>query len=417
MFKRRRSRPTPASPLDSLLDTLFNFAGILVIVIILIQLNAGEAIRKLLPADFAHLKQNQVELAAARQALDEIQENADDLAVQIQPAQEAADAKAEQLEVAERQIRAARQQAAHVANAIPDIDGPQGELEQAEQALSGRKLEAAAIDKQKDAIRQLIQQENLKLLRLIAALQLEDVLVDPRQMAAQVDHANQLFQLDAQLGTAQKNLDQAQAKLRETRLKISQKNRLRVPIPRDPPAGATKLVFLCQNGRIVDGTNVDELRAQFKKEYAAFLNDNKERIDLQYRLDPNALDRDRFVMGKVQAHFQANPISNLYLQLDFRKLAWVNYTVKRFGNGENEEQVRAPDSSFRRHLQALPNRARVYIQFLVRDDSFPVYLEARAIADELGFKCGWEPHASTGGIGFSLNDRLAPGTSIAEDID
>ncbi len=416
MLKHRRSRPVLASPLDSLLDTLFNFAGILIIVIILVQLNAGEAIKKLLPEDFAKLKQQEADLAAAQQGLNGIQQKADALAGEIPSVQQAADDKEAEAEAARQREQDARQEAAQVANDIPKLDAAQDELGEANQALAEKQRVAAAMEQKRNAARRIVQEENLKLLKLIAALQLEDVLDDPKQMVAKIDRAKQLFQLDAKLGTAQKNLNAAQAKLHETRLKVSQKNKLRVPIPRDPPPGAVKLTFLCQNSRIVDGKNVDELRARFNREYNTFLEENKERLDLQFRLDPT-FDRDRFVLGKVQAHFQAHPISNRCLQLEFNKLAWVNYVVKQFGDGEDEKGVRAPDSAFRKYLQQLPNKDRIFIQFLVRDNSFGVYLEARAIADGLGFKCGWEPHASTGGIGFSLNNRLAPGTSIAEDID
>ena len=169
MLKHRRSRPALASPLDSLLDTLFNFAGILIIVIILVQLNAGEAIKKLLPEDFAKLKQQEADLAAAQQGLNGIQQKADALAGEIPPVQQAADDKEAEAGAARQREQDARQEAVQVANDIPKLDAAEDELNEANQALAEKQRVAAAMEQKRNVARRIVQEENLKLLKLIAA--------------------------------------------------------------------------------------------------------------------------------------------------------------------------------------------------------------------------------------------------------
>lgn len=88
---------------------------------------------------------------------------------------------------------------------------------------------------------------------------------------------------------------------------------------------------------------------------------------------------------------QGQEVGNEYYKVDPRYLL-----VGRMGleardgvRGEGGEQIGSPKSRYQTVLARL-DPERQYIAFLVRDDSFNVFREARKLADKAGYDTGWE---------------------------
>jgi hypothetical protein len=67
----------------------------------------------------------------------------------------------------------------------------------------------------------------------------------------------------------------------------------------------------------------------------------------------------------------------------FADVAWLDRS-----QGESRAELRHADSAFARRLRSLEPRGR-FLRFYVWSDSFEVYLEARYVAEAMGFDVSW----------------------------
>jgi|GEM_PF-6235576 len=71
-----------------------------------------------------------------------------------------------------------------------------------------------------------------------------------------------------------------------------------------------------------------------------------------------------------------------------------NEVSLREGGGEGPEDVKNPASTFQRAMRKIASEPKSYAWFYVKGDSFDMYLDARAYADEAKAAAGWEPYGA-----------------------
>lgn len=81
----------------------------------------------------------------------------------------------------------------------------------------------------------------------------------------------------------------------------------------------------------------------------------------------------------------------------------LRYRMKE-NSGDTLKALRRPDSEFQRIL-ARADTSRQFVAFLVRDDGFAAFREARKEAARRGFQTGWEPIRSADGVVFGQGGR------------
>ena len=313
--------------LDSLLDTLTNVVGVLVMVLMLVSLNVQKAVERIREIDPSQLGISEAELAKLR-------------------AQAA-------------QVTAKRSSLEEKADAAA--------LAQAKQEL------VAALDR-------------MNVLRLSpatapppATFKIEDIRKDAEQKGKQA------ADLARQLTDAEKELARLKALLAETpELGPAPEAKLvSLPNPREAPAGAKQNLFICRGGKVM-AFDPNDLRSRAKKRAEAMLK------PLRLRAGPNgSIDCEKFITQFNNAGSISDAAAKMRLGVENFNL-YIYYEYK--SSGETARQLAAQNSDFRRAIRQL-DPAKNYATFLVWNDSFETYVEARRICDEMGLLAGWTPLA------------------------
>ncbi|MDH3582826.1 MAG: hypothetical protein OER86_01270, partial [Phycisphaerae bacterium] len=152
-----------------------------------------------------------------------------------------------------------------------------------------------------------------------------------------------------------------------------------LPDPRSATKGAKPMYFLCRGGRImpldqdrlllVGETNLRRAGAKL---------DNKTEIDC----------------NKLINYFKSKSLGNEYFNLRlriFNHQLHLEFARKRPDIGETTEQIQAKTSQFQRAIRRTNPKSN-YVRYLVWNDSFDTYLEARGISDSQGLAAGWQMH-------------------------
>lgn len=159
---------------------------------------------------------------------------------------------------------------------------------------------------------------------------------------------------------------------------------LGTPVVHDPPYGAKRVLYECQNQHVV-------------------------------RLDEDAIDR--VLDGEFQLGFPGRKPAlgeaNKYLEDNDVGTEHHRIRVVRRGKeirqregpqGDSIVEVMKKDSAFRKSLEGL-NPERRFVFFVVHSDSFDVFQIARRIARKRGLEVGWEPHETGAPIKFGQRGR------------
>jgi hypothetical protein len=322
MASARSRRRGDAQNLDSLLDTMANVTGILVVLLAVTQLSVGDAMKRL------------------------------------------------------RETAAARPELTHEA-----IELMQAEAKRIDVALAPLEPQSDALldahRSRRDTLALLRSENGERRKRIAAAAD-----ADPTRYHARIAEARRhARELENDLASARAQIGALDAELAESGLQ-AQPHEARLPDPRPPPAGATRIVYFARYGRIFR-VRTDEL-------FSSLSRGMLEATDGRWSYGsppPLALDRRRVV-----DYFEQNDLGS-------RALRWhvVNSGTSRFqgqlewrsqSHGETLAELARSDSVYRRDLSLLDPH-RTYFQFYVWDDSFEVYLRAREQANELGFASGW----------------------------
>lgn len=335
MARRRSTTSATGGNLDSMLDTLTNVVGILVIVLVAVQLSSQEAasriaeqLEKIDPQEVAQLE------AAAAQAKQEVGAAAEALRDQRQAV---TNPRAE-LSKLEATLQIEQDLAREAAAKATELEKKQA----AELAAAKKSAELAAAEKAKRAAERNAVEERLAKLRK----ELENLPLLNAPPAKEV----------------------------------------RLPDPRPAPAGVKEFHVLCREGRIwlVDIPALQE-KAQKRADF----------VVRSKKLDP---DGDTWLQdGKTFLdEFNETPVreGGFELKLEILNDRWTRLALTRTkGGGESGTDAIKASGDYARTLRRLKPDTHV-LRFFVWPDSFEEYLKIRELAGERGYAAGWEPMTS-----------------------
>ena len=342
MARKRKIRSIGAN-LDSLLDTMTNVVGILVILLVVTQLGVKDAVDRI----STEVEVTPEQLLAAQTAVDEAQRQREQLRLRLQELNSGEDL-TEKLEVLAGQVNWAR----------TDI----GELvaQQQQQQATAREL-AAEVDK---ATRDFLQQETA---------------------------------LKQQIRTAQDQIARLRAMLDTTsERELLPAKVVHLPNPRSAPEGATPLLFVCRVGKVYYWDR-DGLQQAAQKQVEFLVQSRR------LNRDP-AKGIDAEIMLKLFNRSRMNDDSFMLKMIADGDRPMLVFEPKA-NAGATIEELRIPRGRFNRGLSMI-DPTKHYVRLMVWPDSFEVYLATRRSAAHFNLPAGWELMSAPGDFTIPLGGPL-----------
>lgn len=336
---RRRKRQNGAS-LDSLLDTMTNVVGILVILLTVTQLGVRDAVERIADSDRidpARIETSKEEYLALQAERLRLTEKANEL-------RKAADADADE----------------ELRRLAFLIEGLQHDVENLQEAAEEERL---AKEKEFEQLRK----------QALAELDRQRKELEPLERT-HAEQATELERLKALLATID---DQAPVAAKVITL----------PNPRPAPEGMEKVVFLCREGRVWP-IDTRMLQSASVRQVAGIIQRRGLGKNEKQGVDPDVLLAEFNKAKPSDQNFEAE----LFASGRVPKLRL--HRVE--GSGETPQELKRSNSGYRRQL-AYINPRGVYVRFIVWPDGFDAYLAARGITDKdpRGVLAGWELRTST----------------------
>lgn len=313
--------------LDSLLDTLTNVVGVLVMVLMLVSLNVQKAVERIRELDPSILGVSAADLAKLQAQAELVSKKREELESQ---------ANEETLKQAKQELIATIDKLNVLRLTPPPVEPPEKvDIEQVRKDAAAKTKQAA------DLAKQLTDTE--KELARLKALLAETPELGPAPEAKFVS----------------------------------------LPNPREAPKGAKQVLFICRGGKVM-AFDPNDLRDRAKKRAEAMLK------PLRLRAGPGGtIDCEKLVTQFNGVGAISDSTAKMRLGVENFNL-YIYYEYK--SSGETARQLAGQNSDFRRALRQL-NPQKYYATFLVWNDSFETYVEARRICDEMGILAGWTPLA------------------------
>lgn len=356
----RRVTEEDEGSMDSLLDTMMNVVGILIIVLVVTQLGVGDAVKRI--GETIAVDPKMLEEAKKKLAVLELQRDRLQAAAQTIEPVEAEDYDQRLAEVREQISQCQKQ-----------LDQLLVLQESEEQQLASAKKRAATVNKQ-------IEEDKT---------------------------AREKLQKD--ITTSQDSEARLKAMLADT----SPRGQLppvqvTLPNPRPAPEGATQFSFICSKNHLYP-LNLNQFRADGQQAGLRVIQTERLPLYLPVTKDQKILyvkDKERFIR-----EFNKRPLRDQYF--DVEMVDGGTYPRLVFhpieGRGEDEKSVTGVRSRFRQ-LLARVDRTKYFIRFYVCSDSFDIYVTGRRLISELGLQAGWEPQNADWTYSTSLGGsiRLGP---------
>lgn len=348
MAKRRQSNDGGMN-LDSLLDTMTNVVGILIIVLIVTQLNVAAAVKRIF-SEFPPVSEEQLA----------------ELRVKVEKEKE---------ELAELQKT--------------DPEKLKEEKKELEEAV------AEAIEKRKTAKEEL---EGLKKTDTANKAELLKLEVAMKEAEAKGDEVKGK---EGEVNLLLAEIAKLKAELDDTPIFTEPPPKVvRMPDPRSVPKGAVAKTFYCIGDRVIYLPMVEFQEAMKEKLEAAA----SDRLNPQWaklvaskktaKVNGRNVETNVYDPRQVMAYLKANPLENETMKVDFTVPETSNRgrltLVFKENAGETAEQIAYAGSGFQRAVRTLKSQ-NVYLWFIVMPDAFDSYLLARAYVDSNKVPAGWEP--------------------------
>ena len=345
---KRKSNDDDAGAMDSLLDTMTNVVGILVIVLVVTQLGVGDAVQRISES----IKVDPKELALKKDELENL---------------------------AEKQVLLETQVALLSPDKTVDEDLLDSEIEKLMKQLEKDTLDL----------------ENLKKRNSAAEMALAAHEESEKEKKLRTELENQI----------KVSLDEA-AKLRATldqtpEREILPPKEMRIPNPRPAPEGVRPFTLICSENRIYPLTGVSDYQKEARNRATAILAAKK------FLTDPvKGIDAEKFLK-----EFNRKPMRNDFfdMQLAARNdgVPILVCTPKPRG-GASLSEVDRKASRFNKDLAQL-DPTKFYLQFLVCSDSYDIYMSAREQAESLKLAVGWSPQPPEWRYSFGIGGDLRLG--------
>jgi len=351
----RRRKSGEAASLDSLLDTMTNVVGILVIVLVVTQLGVRDAVDRITTEKTneitqADIEAKKAEVAAAIAAREEVERQRKEVLQQIElVSKEGTDERLkEELEVLDGRLRWKRDDLTKI------IEKRSGEKAAHLQKAAEARKAAEEFEKKEKELREKV-------------------------LAAQEREAQILALLD---NTPMREVVPAKV--------------VNLPNPRKAPEGATPKHLICREGKLYpwDRDNLRKGAQQRAEQLVALRNlaanpktgiDPKRLVPMFDKLRLN----DEWFLLKLKANGRQP-------RLVFERKRNAGYTI---------EDLENPRGPYARILKSI-DPSKHYLRFTVWTDSYDVYLTARRIATEHGLLAGWDITSNPNEIDIPLGGKI-----------
>ncbi|GAA4431277.1 hypothetical protein [Bremerella cremea] len=316
--------------LDSLLDTMFNVVGILIIVLVVVQLGMQESVKQI-------ANSMRVDPLALEQLIKDLEE--------------------------------AQKEKLKVESDLKELNPDEQDLEALIKRLQSESIAKEAILKsQQGALdKALIAQK------------------DALEMAKKAEaNKEQREKLSSELNSMIDQIAKLEATLDDTPPRAQKPAKIvNLPDPRPAPEGIKEATFLCVGNQvypIIDEPLRDAARK--RTEYQA------ERGMRKYVSDPKqGIDAEKFVKD-----FNDRPMTDDYFRISMYAAGRdprLRLEPKE-DQGFKIAEIQNPRSRFRRLLSQV-DPTKFYFKFIVLPDSYEAYVETRHVTDEMGYLAGWTP--------------------------
>lgn len=349
----RRPKKESGASLDSLLDTMFNVVGILVILMTVTQLGVSDAVDRI----SATTSVTQEDVDDAQDKLDELKRLAARLRDRLKALME------------------------------EDDEDPAEKLARLQEEIEKFQKEVAGLE--------AVQREELELRQL--QLEMQELLEQQKKevqelLARRNKNAQELASLKAKL-----------ADLPEV-VEIPRPKEITLPNPRPAPEGIQPKTVLCREGRVIymDDEGIQKLQQLAQKKVLRIISQKRLGRDPAVGID-----------GKILAEeFNRDPPKDRYSPFDLKMEIAGRVPrlvlVRREGAGEDVDQLQRSISRYRKQIgRTDPNL--YYLRFLVWPDSFEAYLEARKLATKRGLLAGWQAQTTQAEQKVNLGGDLRVG--------
>jgi hypothetical protein len=337
--------------LDSLLDTMTNVVGILVLVLIVTQLGVTDALTEIT----ANSNVTQEDLDAAKQQLASLAQEKQQLA----------------------------EQASSVASF--DIEAERERLRRLKETLEAQKKLLADESKKANEYSLALDRD-----REAAAKNTKDI----------EDTQQKRKELQTELEKSLERRAELQALLDKTprRSAPAPEKVVTIPNPRPAPEGARQVILVCAENRLYP-LNLDEIRKDAELRSKQIITRQRLNLDPALGIDP-----EKFATLYTKLKYPTDDFFDVEYFVAGNRWPQMKLIPKE-GRGAPEQELRRPQSRIRKLLAQL-DPEKFYARFYVLPDSFDVYLTARQVMSELGVLAGWEPQPQdwffTAGVGGGI---------------
>ena len=329
----RRNKKDSGASLDSLLDTLTNVVGILVILLSVTQLGVGEAVKKISESD-----------SVRPEVYDK--------------------ALLERDELTRRRVEMEKRLAVYAPqdDALADLD-----LRILLKKIEDLEASLAVLMEGKD-------ERDLKMLELRKLREEAQRRLDEQKKESEKS--------ETELSSAQELLAKLKSKLADAPAGgYAASTIITLPNPRKAPEGATPLPVLCREGRVYFVDTINLQQAALKKIEAI-----GKRRKLVFNPDVGV---DQNILLTEFHRGTALDDENFELKLTAAGRTPKLTFQRKKGAGETAEDLRKGRSKFEQRIRRLDSK-RFYLKFLVWPDSFEVYIEARKLCSDRDLLAGWK---------------------------
>ena len=440
-MSRRRANGESGN-LDSFLDTLFNVAGILVIIIALTQITAREKVKQINAEEQTTEAVSTGDLAAQQLELQRTERN-------LRGSRELLDRKRNEAIAAGKEVSANRTKAGAIRDALnlPGEFVPFSDLAAQAKVLSSQvdvavkahtnaahSLEMVVAIQNRSQLQSKLQSMKVQLDANRSRLTDREQLIvqtrkkidEARLNLAAIEGAKTRNALQAKLRDLEKRERSAREVLSDAELELAKiktqlaearlfDGEINVPNPRSAPKGVEALEFWCRNERVVESTEVTALRRRWvEREFDPWLKANRQRIALIVKQGDGKFEVSDVVEYLLKEEWKKprsavqRTMRNENFELDFEKFPqFTKVTWRNEGVGESEEDLLKADSVFRQRVRELAREKRRWVSFIVFSDSFKVYRKARGLVDlepkvgNFKLEAGWEPFRFDTVFGFA----------------
>ena len=336
--------------LDSLLDTMTNVVGILVLVLIVTQLGVTDALTEIT----ANSKVTEEDLEAVRQQMTALSQEKKDLAEQT------------------------------TSLAAFDMDAERERLKRLKEMLDTRKKLLA--DQSKDANEFALALKRDQQTAAKNTREIKDTKEQRQRLQASIEKSL------ARRAEVQSLLD------RTPRRSAAPAKEVTIPNPRPAPPGARLVIIVCAENRLYP-LNSDFIRKDAEA--------RSKQLIVRQRLnrDPKAgIDPKEFEKYYSKLKYPTDDFFDVEYYIAGERWPRLKLTPKK-GRGATDAELRKSNSRIRKLLATLDPK-KFYAKFIVMPDSFDVYLTARRVLADAGVLAGWDPQpdswAYTMGVGGGI---------------